>query len=82
MDPPQGSWVVIPDDDGELSNRAIIEVKEANQVQLFYEKIHGASIAVNGLSQSVIIFGADFEADINNGGRGAVPAAGTAPKQP
>jgi len=83
MDPPQGSWVVVPDDDGELSNRAIIEVREAKQVQLFYDMIHGASVVVNGLHQTVVIFGADFEADVNNGGRGAAPTAGwAAPQQP
>ena len=81
MDPPQGSWVVIPDDDGEPSNRAIVEVREVSQVQLFYDRIHGASIAVNGHLQTVTVFGADFEADVNNGGRGAVPDAGAAPKR-
>ena len=74
--------MVIPDDDGEPSNRVIVEVREESQVATFYDRIHGASISVNGHLQVISVFGADFEAGAKNGGRGAALEERAAPQHP
>ena len=82
MDPPKGTWVIIPDDDGEPSNRAIVELRGVSRVPAFYDRIHGASVMVNGDLQVVTVFGADFEADVTTGGRGSRSGRGGGPPEP